>query len=277
MCRASITALLALVCVDCLATTLPAQLFPVSGRRTSNGYDWYDASVGFNAIRDSNASSRDMAQGYQAWRQQAASAGSGYGASAGPAPVSSYAPPQSNRDWWFQTEQRQMAAQQSAAAATPAYVPPPTRSSAVSREFAEDEVRLEASQPQRERAEWQYDSMKQQGNDLNRLSAAGAGFEAESPTAATDIIPWLPVLQAPQFAKQRARIEAPFLRDGAKRLSTPTAKQYEDMIAAAAEMKNILKNMAADVSAEEYLEAVAFLDQLAGEARGRLPKTDAKP
>ena len=41
-------------------------------------------------------------------------------------------------------------------------------------------------------------------------------------------------------------------------------------------MKLILQGMAAGISAQDYLNTEAFLDQLAAEARGRLEKVSPK-
>ena len=48
------------------------------------------------------------------------------------------------------------------------------------------------------------------------------------------------------------------------------------MIEAVGQMKTILKSMTDDISAREYLDAEAFLDRLAGEARGKLDKAAVK-
>jgi hypothetical protein len=104
-----------------------------------------------------------------------------------------------------------------------------------------------------------------------------AGFEATSPKAvqsqaATDVIHWLPVLCEPCFAAQRARIEAPY-RHTPKQ--SPTTADYENMIDAAQQMKVQLGRITADISAQDYLQAEKFLDQLAAEARGRIEKAKA--
>jgi len=86
---------------------------------------------------------------------------------------------------------------------------------------------------------------------------------------ATDVIKWLPVLCEPQFTEQRDRIEAPYRRVPK---GDPTVADYREMMDAAGQMKNILKRMTADISAQDYLNAQAFLDQLIGEARSRIEK-----
>jgi len=101
-------------------------------------------------------------------------------------------------------------------------------------------------------------------------------FEPAAPTtsrASTDIIKWLPVLCDPQFADLRAKVEAPYRR-ASKGLSNPTADDYRGMIEATAQMKTILKGMAAKISAQEYLNAETFLDKLASEAQDRIEKMD---
>jgi hypothetical protein len=106
------------------------------------------------------------------------------------------------------------------------------------------------------------------------LLKAAADINPATP-AVPGLIQWPPALRGRQFAEQRARIEAPYRRGG-KVPSTPTAKDYQDMIAAAGQMKTLLKGMAANVSAQGYLDATEFLDQLAAEARGRIDDAPSK-
>lgn len=99
-----------------------------------------------------------------------------------------------------------------------------------------------------------------------------AGFDSAlsavpQPEAATDIIKWLPVLCDPRFAEQRATVEAPYRRTPK---GQPTVADYENMIDATKQMKAILGQMTAQISAQEYLGAEKFIDQLAAEARGRI-------
>ena len=106
---------------------------------------------------------------------------------------------------------------------------------------------------------------------------AAAGFEAalsteRVPAAATDIIKWLPVLCEPQFAQERTIIEAPYRREPK---ANPTPEDYQNMVDATEQMKVILGRMTTELSAQEYIDAERFLDQLAAEARGRLNKDDA--
>jgi hypothetical protein len=248
------------------ATTASAQLFPGGSRRNSS-YDIgaYDAAVGMNALNSSNAAARGMAQTYQAWGQQATSSQmsatqsgirDAMSADAQQRAQGIYGQQQTNRDWWFQTQEQQVAQRQAAAsqpragaatypsAATP-YVP----SSAVAANSASPYT----------------------------PPAGMLGFES-SPyvaPASSGIIKWLPVLSGPGFARQRAEIEAPYLCSP-KGLSNPTPEDYRNMIETAGQMKTMLKRMADAISAQDYLNAVAFLDQLAAEARGRLEKTPAQ-
>ena len=70
-------------------------------------------------------------------------------------------------------------------------------------------------------------------------------------------------------------IEAPYRRNPTG-LSIPTADDYKNMIETTGRMKETLKQMTAEISAQEYLDAEAFLDQLATEARQRLEKAQPK-
>jgi hypothetical protein len=109
-----------------------------------------------------------------------------------------------------------------------------------------------------------------------QLAAMTAGVRAASaPKAATDVIRWPPLLQAPQFAEQRAQIEAPYRRNSKSPIA-PTAADYKNMIQAAERMRSIVKELTANLTAQEYLDSQAFLDRLAAEARGRLEKATPK-
>ena len=109
-----------------------------------------------------------------------------------------------------------------------------------------------------------------------------SGFEsaapaaASAPEAATDVIKWLPVLCEPRFAAERARVEAPYRRDPTGR-TNPTTADYQNMIDAAGQMKAVLGRMTAEISAQDYLNAEKFLDQLAAEARGRIENRPLAP
>jgi hypothetical protein len=108
-----------------------------------------------------------------------------------------------------------------------------------------------------------------------QLALLHAAADLNSTPGASELIQWPPVLRGPRFAEQRARIEAPYRRGG-KVPSAPTAKDYQDMIETTAQIKTTLKAMAADITAKDYLDATAFLDYLAAEARGHIQKAPAK-
>ncbi len=106
-----------------------------------------------------------------------------------------------------------------------------------------------------------------------QLAAMTAGVSsASAPKAATDVVNWPPLLQAPPFAEQRALIEAPYRRNS-KGLNTPTAADYKKMIKAAEQMRVILKGMTASLIAQEYFDSQAFLDRLTADASERLKKS----
>jgi hypothetical protein len=241
--RASLIAVLVAGSIAMSATTAWAQL---GSRRSGGSYDTWgfndDAFAAAAALNSANSTARTTAQSFQAWSQRASQ---GYGTQSGIRNTMDaaaqqrnqaiYSQQQANRDWWLQTQQQQMVQQQAA-----------------QRQF-----------------------------DTGRYAAAPAGFEAASvtapsaPKAAADIINWLPLLQAPQFAAERAKIEAPYRRS-AQGLSSPTAEDYENMIKATEQMKLILRGMTATITAQQYLDAEAYLDKLASEARERLEKNEPK-
>jgi hypothetical protein len=116
--------------------------------------------------------------------------------------------------------------------------------------------------------------VQQQQIAERQQAAAVAAMTADSkpiPQAATDVINWPSRLQAEQFTEQRTQIEAPYRRSS-KGLSTPTAADYKEIIKRVEQMKLILKEMTAKLMAQEYFDAQAFLDRLAGEARERAEK-----
>jgi hypothetical protein len=130
-------------------------------------------------------------------------------------------------------------------------------------------------QQQADRDLW-LQTQQQQSAQRKALAAQLALMKAaEADTAALDVIHWPAALRHPQFAEGRARIEAPYRR-GSKAASTPTTEDYRVMIEAVGQMKTILKSTADDLSAREYLDAEAFLDRLAAEARSKLDKAAAK-
>jgi hypothetical protein len=127
--------------------------------------------------------------------------------------------------------------------------------------------------------DWWLQVQQQQIADrqqVAQLAAMTAGVRAASaPKAATDVIKWPPLLHAPQFAEQRAQIETPYRRNS-KGPITPTAADYQNMIQATERMRSIVKELTANLTAQEYLDSQAFLDRLAAEARNRLEKATPK-
>ncbi len=244
--RTHLIAILAMLLIETSAATVSAQMFP--GRRYGPGYygGYYDsgalaAGVGLGSA---SSSERNAAQSYQSWRQQASSSqmsgmesGIRNSVNSGDRRYSQdlYNQQQANRDWWFQVQQQQVAQRQAAASR---YAVPPAG-----------------------------------------FAAAPAGFEAASvpaaPKANSDIIKWLPLLQAPQFAAQRAQIEAPYRRSS-KGLSIPTAEDYRNMLKAVGQMRVTLKGMTNDITAQQYLDADAFLNELAREINDRLGTAEPK-
>lgn len=130
--------------------------------------------------------------------------------------------------------------------------------------------------------DWWFQAQQQQMSQQRAMSygagyAASTGIEAaaskQEAKATNDIIQWAPILYDPRFAEDRAKIEAPYRR-APKGLSVPTPDDYKTMIETVGHMKATLKTMTGDLTAQEYLDADAFLDQLAGEAKERLAKTE---
>jgi hypothetical protein len=263
--------------------TASAQMFP--GRyRNNSSYDMdaYDAAVGINALNSANNAARSTAQAYQAWSQQSSQQmaatqsdiRSAMDAGAQQRAQNIYGQQQASRDWWFQTQQQQ-AAQRQAEAAQQQDQPAPRQVQATQRQYSAAPQPAPTPQRQDLDAQWRDQEAQWQDQAVRRQEHAAlfnSGFESappDMPRAATDIIKWLPLLQAPQFAAERARVEAPYRRSS-KGPIIPTAKDYQDMIAATGQMKVILKGMVTYITAQQYLNAEAFLDQLAAEARGRL-------
>jgi hypothetical protein len=273
--RVCLIVVLAAVGIEMSAAMVSAQMVP-GHRRRSSGYDSdaADTAVGLYALANSNNAARSMAQGYQAWRQQPLAgvpSGAGNFDADGQRQVQALNDQrQANRDWWFQTQQQQVTRRQMAEAASagqpqPSVTPPLLVPSPQPQD-------TDALRQDRE-SQWESDQFQRQ-YDAARWQDQLSGFESSPsivPVAATDVIRWLPALQGPQFAGQRARIEAPYRRS-AKGLSTPTAKDYQDMIDATGKMKAILKATAGYLTAQDYLDAEAFLDRLAAEARDKLDK-----
>ena len=220
------------------AATVSAQMFPRS-RYNRSSYDGYDdgALAAAAALNSADNSAHDNAQAYQAWSQQAASS------------------QRSGMESGIRSEMDANSQQYT--------------QSIYNRRQAGRDWWFQVEQQQ----------VAQQQARAARYAAMSAGFEsaqtANAPKAATDIIKWLPLLQAPQFAAERARIEAPYRRNS-KGLSTPTVNDYRNMIEAAEQMKAILKGMTAEITAEEYFDSEDFLSRLAAEARERLERASPK-
>jgi hypothetical protein len=130
--------------------------------------------------------------------------------------------------------------------------------------------------------DWWFQVQQQQAAQRQSMAAAhapiammsAAGLEAVSsptpqPSAATDVIKWQSTLCEPRFSADRAKVEAPYRR-APKGKAAPTTADYQNMIDAAQHMKLLLGQMTADISAQDYLGAEKFLDQLAAEAHGRI-------
>ncbi len=238
--RAWLIALLVLA-LGVLETTALGQMFP-RGRRGSGGYDGYgyDFGVTYDLSSASNAA-RYTAQAERLAGERAA--------------------------------MQQRAAQQSRI------------NTAMASDVASRQQAI-FSQQQSAR-DWWFQAQQQQMAQQRAMSFASAGaapamgFEpvtmgrAGEPKVAMDVIQWLPVLCDPRFAEDRAKIEAPYRR-APKGLSVPTAADYQSMIETVGRMKTALKTMAPEITAQEYLNADSFLDQLATEARERLAKAEGE-
>ncbi len=127
--------------------------------------------------------------------------------------------------------------------------------------------------------DWWLQVQQQQIADrqqVAQLAAMTVGFRsASAPKVASDVIKWPSLLQAPQFAEQRAQVEAPY-RHNSKGSTTPTAADYKNMIQAAERMRSTVKELTANLTAQEYLDSQVFLDRLAAEAHDRLEKATPK-
>ena len=129
--------------------------------------------------------------------------------------------------------------------------------------------------------DWWIQTQQQQIADRQQaaaLAAIVANTETSpTPPGATDVIKWPLPLQRPEFAEQRTKIEAPYRRD-AKRLSIPTAADYQDMLKSVEQMRRIVKRLAAVFTWQQSTDAKTFLDRLATEVHGRLEDmTPKKP
>ena len=95
------------------------------------------------------------------------------------------------------------------------------------------------------------------------------------PAPANDVIKWRPILYDRRFDLLRAEVEAPYLRNGGKPLSQPTAADYRKMIKAFQQMKAILKQMDVEITAREYLDATQDIDGLVKQATDRAERLEA--
>lgn len=144
----------------------------------------------------------------------------------------------------------------------------------------QSEMRMRGAMSQQQsNRDWWF-QVQQQQMAQRRATSAGAvppadpAFVPTAPTSrvppvATDIIPWPPALWDSRFAEPRAAIEAPYRREAGTQAAR-TAADYERMIEAAGQMKLLLSAMTAEISAQDYLHAEKFLDQLTAEARERI-------
>lgn len=120
----------------------------------------------------------------------------------------------------------------------------------------------------------QRQSMPAGGSTGMAVAAARIATKGQEPiasSAATDIIKWPSVLCEERFSQQRALVEAPYRREPKGKV-IPTVADYENMIKAVKQMKILLGEVTSQISAQEYLHAEKFLDQLADEARQRIEK-----
>ena len=95
------------------------------------------------------------------------------------------------------------------------------------------------------------------------------------PERANDIIQWRPILYDRRFDALRAQVEAPYLRNGGKPLSQPTAADYRNMIKAFEQMKGVLKQMDSEISAREYLDTCQDIDGLIKQASDGAARLEA--
>jgi len=89
--------------------------------------------------------------------------------------------------------------------------------------------------------------------------------------AADDVMQWPTALQDPRFAALRAQIEAPYRRTPGK-MSYPTAPEYLAMLPPIEQMRSVLGQMTAELSARDYLDAEKFLDLIARQAQEQAKK-----
>ena len=89
--------------------------------------------------------------------------------------------------------------------------------------------------------------------------------------SADDVMQWPAALQDPRFAPLRAQIEAPYRRTPGK-MSYPTAPEYLAMLQPITQMRGVLGQMTAELTARDYLDAEKFLDLIARQAQEQAKK-----
>jgi hypothetical protein len=83
---------------------------------------------------------------------------------------------------------------------------------------------------------------------------------------------WPSLLGDPRFAQPRAELEKLLAADQASEAGLTTG-QYEEIVAAAVRMKDILRGMAGELNAAEYLLVDDFLKQLMAEYQAKADPT----
>ena len=212
-----------------------------------NGYygGWgaypFDTASGYNTTRDIAAQTQEQAA-RQAAAQQAAiqsNINTALSNQTNQRMAAMSNQRQDYRDWWFTTSQQQTAERQAREAS---YRPPPATFASVSSSSFEP-------------------------------SAATSGAAARAQRA-DDVIKWPAIFYDRRFDALRAQVEAPYRRGNGKVLGTPTAADYRNIVKAAQQMKVVLKQMADEISARDYLDADADLDGLIAQANGRAEKLE---
>ncbi len=137
---------------------------------------------------------------------------------------------QSNQNWWFQVQQQQVAQRQAMA-------------------------------PQR--------APMTPATSFEPAATATASASATPPApAADDVMQWPTALQDSRFAALRGEVEAPYRRTPGK-ISYPTAAEYLAMLRPVEQMRALLGQMTADISARDYLDADKFLNLISQQAQER--------
>ncbi len=219
-----------------LAPTAMAQIGPYY----YGGWGNYDTSATYNTALNTASQQKMLGQTQAAAQSAAMQSGirSTLSNQAAARNQAAAARQQDYRDWSFQVQQQQTAQRQ----ARQMYQPRPAMATATAASF-EPSI---------------------------SMSAAVAG-----PAPASDIIKWRPILYDRRFDVLRAEVEAPYLRTGGKTLSQPTAADYRNMIKAFQQMKAILKQMDAEITAREYLDTTQDIDGLIKQATDRAERLEA--